>query len=97
MNLLGKALRPIVVKITLILLFIASVFPPFIGSLIKDGNLNRSYREWAFILNPPKYIDFDEKFMSIDILTLLVEYISITILGLIIHMFIKEKIIDTKN
>ena len=91
MNLFGKTVRPIVVRISLILLLISNMFPPFIcvSKLVEEG-WKDSFREWGFIFMAP-HCDYNfDRIMEIDIRTLAVEYILIIILGCLIHMFIKK-------
>jgi len=92
MNLLGKTLRPIVVKISLILLLISTMFPPFIcRAVLEDGEWKLGTRTWGFIFNTPHCFGIPRTIMEIDIRTLSVEYILIIILCFLIHMLIKEK------
>lgn len=91
MNLFGKTVRPIVVKISFILLLISTMFPPFICiSNLKEGEWKESFREWGFIFIAPHCDGDIFKIMEIDIRTLAVEYIIIIILGCLIHMFMKK-------
>ena len=92
MNLFGKKLKPIVIKISLILLLISTMFPPFICVMhLERGEWQWHSREWGFIFYAPNCMDIYGKTMEIDIRTLAVEYILIIILGCLIHMFMREK------
>lgn len=76
MKLFGKELNPIIIKTTLILLFISTLFPPKIDRYDH-------VRIWDFL--------FNESSRKIDILTLLVEYVLIFFLMGIVHLFMKDK------
>ena len=84
MKLFGKELNLIIIKVTLILLFLATLYPPFI---FRPGNPESSLflREWGFLFHAPI------ESMTIDILTLLVEYVLILFLMCIVHLFMKVK------
>ena len=84
MKLFGKELNPIVIEATLILMFLATLFCPFV-KYVENSPYQRS---WEFLFNPPSY-------KSIDIPTLLVEYVLILffmgIVDGIVDLFLKDK------
>lgn len=73
------------IKILFILLFLVTLFPPFVLRKPDGGGgyfvLNR---EWGLLFHPP-YLT------SIDLLTLFVEYILVGFLCCIIFVFTKDK------
>jgi len=97
MKAFGKELNPTVIKITLILLFLSTLFPPFI---FRPPGYSISMRKWGFLFNPPgihtPYLSVE---YTIDVLTLCVEYVLILILMCIVYIFVKdkEKVKNQKN
>lgn len=80
MKLFGKELNPIVIKVTFILLFLATLFAPF-TFCDSYGHYRTS---WDFLFDPPKM-------MTIDIPILFVEYVLILFFVCIVHLFMKDK------
>ena len=68
MKVFDKELKPLVIKITFILLFLSTLFPPFI---FQPPGYRVIQREWGFLFNPP---GDDGVGFTVDILTLLVEW-----------------------
>jgi hypothetical protein len=92
MNLFGKKVEAIVVKIALILLLLSTMFPPFTCMRgLNRGEWKVNTREWGFIFRPPDCFGDSLKIMSIDFPTLVLEYIMIIVFCCLIHMFMRKK------
>ena len=86
MKVFGKEVNPKIIKVTLVLLFVFTLFPPY---TLQPPGYHVIRREWGFLFNPPG--EEGSYGMSIDVLTLIIEYVLILFLMGIVHIFIKDK------
>jgi hypothetical protein len=80
MKLFGKELNPIVIKVTLVLLFLSTLFPPFTFCNMY-GNCTTV---WSILFEPPEG-------KTIDLSILFIQYVLILFLMCIVHSFMKNK------
>jgi hypothetical protein len=84
-------INPYVLKIFLILLFVITLFPPYVFRISGDGGRILS-RSWGFLFTPVTKYPYE-----IELTTLFVEYFSIIILCLIIQSFLTHPIKIGRN